>query len=124
MKNFKSFLILLIGMISLTVTGASFTNPESKQKTEFSADLSQHQILFAVDLEQKNVVFSNLASVPNERFLTTKVKSFDSSLPILYVCVDILKHNHIYKENLNENLRIKVLSEQYWSRYKVISRCS
>ena len=110
--------MLLIGMISFTVTGASFTNPENKQKTEFKADFVESQILFnaASTADQNFILFEKLSetyshsAVVYEKKIKTKV--FDVVLPSLYINQSILWQNYIYKEKLNKDLRLEVLSVQ------------
>lgn len=126
MRFFKSFIFLLIGMISLTVTGASFTNPEQKQKTEI-ADSFESQTINAVEVtanydfslqafEKMYFIFENSKSRSD---LKAKVKTFDASMPLL-------DNKHIYKwqelfykEKLNKNLRLKVLENQEILKFPV-----
>lgn len=111
MKPIKMFVILLIGMISLTVTGATFTNPEQKQKTEFT-EFFDFQDLVVVDYGSATDFIFNGDSTELLSVQRMKVKAFDFVLPSLYKVDICLWQNYNYKEKLNKDLRLEVLSVQ------------
>jgi hypothetical protein len=110
-------------MISLTVTGASFTNPEQKQKTEFT-DSFESQTIQAVQLTANydfsvNDFSSNVFVFDNTK-AKSKVKAFDAVMPQLYIRPLYVWHDVFYKEKLNKNLRLKVLENQEILKFPMI----
>lgn len=112
-------------MISLTVTGATITNPENKQKTEFKSDLSNDFSFVANEKSAENTIFSFVENgvIPDSTNLIAKKKTSDSAVQVNYLSIDIIWHNYIYNECINKNMRLNVLSEQKQKPIHLIRLC-
>lgn len=115
MKRFTMLFIFLIGMISLTVTGATITNQEQKQKTEFQEVFQEASVQlndvfgFGFEFKKSNYTFVEFKTKSLNYCLDSKatISGNYTSLGFEVIWQDIFdnKYDHYNFNSPKENIR-------------------